>query len=317
MIGSVIIDSIDIFLTYNSILLRGGDIDLLSLPERKEPDSVSWYEKTGLDVDLSEVCFLPKQVTMTFSIRSEDSRTFIRLLDPFYRMISAPGYRQVYLRSLNRTFSLRYVSCKDYLQRGRFSKSGTKSADISVEFSMDDPLQVINQEYGSTVSENTFQTYVTLNNTDLSVFGIVVNNIYSTALVLPAQKPVLTLENSITSGVVADVDSPVTYEPFDVRISCTMKAASISQFYDNYSALFALLASDSELSLKCSAAGRAAKCYYVRQENFEKKRSFTNGVLVTFELVLKSIDLQLLRCLLGSTSGLAILTTDNKLIVLE
>lgn len=317
MIGSVIIDSVDIYLTYNCTLLRGGDVDLLSYPERKEPDSESWYEKTGLDVDLSEVYFLKKVVRMNFYIKAEDSRTFLRLLDLFYRMISAPGYRQIYLRSLNRTFSLRYISCTDYLQRGRFSKSGTKSADIYVEFSMDDPLQVVNQDYGPTVSQNAFQTYVTLNNTDLSSFGIVVNDIYSSALILPSQKPVLTLENSVTSGVVADVDSPTTFDPFDVRISCTMRAVTVSQFYDNYSALFALLASDSELSLRCSAAGRSAKCYYVKQENFEKKRSFSNGVLVTFDLMLKSIDLQLLRYLLGSTAGLAILTTDNKLIVLE
>lgn len=316
MTGSVIIDGFDIYTAYNAILLRGGDIDLLTYPERKEPEAVSWFEKSGLDVDLSEVYYKEKTVTMPFYISSSNSGEFLRCLDLFYRLISLPGYRTIFLRSLQRSFRLRYVSCSGYEQRGSFSAVGTKSGTVTVVFAMDDPLQVVNAETPIPVGTRPFQTHVRLNGMDLSSFGIVVNNVYNTSLSLPAQKPVLVRTSTTSSGILADLSANTTFEPYDITIKCTMLAASVEEFYTNYSALFATLSSATALSLKLTAAKKGCSCYYLKQENFTKAKAFSSSVNVSFDIVLKSIDYTMLVYLLGTTSGKAIRAENGKLIVL-
>jgi hypothetical protein len=314
MTGSVIIDGLDMYESYKCFLLKGGDQDLLVFPERKEPDEINWFEKNGVDVDLEDVAFKAREVRMSFYFSCPTSGEFLRNLDTFYRHISSKGYREVFLRELNRTFLLRFLSCEEYSQRGHFSKTGRKAARINVVFSCDDPLQVIDLDINTPVTTRPFLTYVMINSIDLCNYGIIVKDIYTTALPLPAKKAVL--EQEISNGVVADVLAETTFEPYEIVIECSMLSPSLSSFYNDYSALFYQLSRPGTLSLRLSAANKTVSCYYTKQDSLIKVHAFSSGVNISFKLYLKAIDFSFMTYLLGTETRKVLTTENGKLLIL-
>lgn len=317
MTGSCIIDGIDIYTDFGAYITKGGDVDLMSFPERKTPESNDWFEYSGIDVDLTESYFNNKKVRISFFLKSEYSREFVRKLDAFYRLLSAKGYRNVYVRELNTTFELRYLSCPEYEHRGFFSKSGMKSAIITVEFSQDDPFQFIDLSILNPINPRQSLTCVSINSIDLSQFGIIVNKIYSGALILPGQKDVLLRESDTMSGIIADINGDTTYKQFSFTLSCTMLAPSLSEFIINYSALFNTLNSTDSLSLKLVALPKTIKCYYSKMESFIKRHAFKTGVNVVFDIVLTSVDFKFLKYLFSTENSKIIISENNKLITIE
>jgi len=317
MTGSVIIDGIDIYNTYNATLMRGGDVDLLYWPARKEPDVVSYFEESGYDIDLEDLALESKDVTMLFYLKANSSSELLRIIDSFYARLLAPGYRSIYLRELDKSFELRYLSTNNYAQRGPLSQSGAKSAKLEVSFANDFPEQMYVSTFTSPLSTSLNSTYVEINDIDLSFYSLVVKDVYTTALALPPIKPPLVLESDYSSGRYADSFSAPTLEPFDIVISVAARSYNVNQFYNNMSALFAELTSDTLIDLTLSAANKTYKCYYVQMQNVEKKHSFNPSVHLTFDIVLKSVSYDLLSYLLGSEQQQAIITEDNKLIILS
>lgn len=317
MIGSCIIDGIDIYADFGAYITKGGDVDLMTFPSRKTPEANDWFEQSGLDVDLSDSYYEAKKVRVTFYIKSEYSREFVRKLDAFYRLLSAKGYREIYVRELNTTFTMRFLSCPEYEHRGFFSKSGIKSAIITVEFSQDDPFQFIDVAASTPVNPRQSLTYVSINNVDLSQYSIIVNKIYSSSLILPGQKDVLISESDLMSGLIADVNGETTYKAFDFTLSCTMITSSLVYFKTNYSALFNALNSTESLSIKLTALPKTIKCYYSKMESFNKRHAFKNGVNVTFDIVLTSVDFRFLKYLFTTESSKIIISENNKFITIE
>lgn len=336
MKGSVIIDGIDID-DLGMFILRGGDYDFLSFPERKEPEQNHWHEIDGIDPDLSEVYFNEKKVTVRFYIKAESGDEFLYRLNRFYRLISAPGYRQLYSREFGKTFWLRYVDCPELEHRGGLYKKGTKRAELSVEFSMDDPLQIfagdgnltprlfgcyLGAENGSAViSEDSFfieleeaairnSSRVAINGNDLSDFGIIVNQCYNSLLKLPAAKPPLTRRFDRSTGLIAYAPAKQTFAKKQVTIECTMIAGSRAEFYYNYIALFNHMAAAGTIALSTYWAKDAA-CYYSAMRNFRKPRPFASRVLVSFALALVQISPGLIDYVLGTEDVFAVVTEDG------
>lgn len=287
-LGSCTIDNIDIG-TLGMFILRGGDYDFLSFPDRKTPPSNNWPELNGLDVDLTEVYFKEKKVTVRFYIAGDTGTEFEYNLNTFYTLISAPGYKQLYSREFGKTFSLRFVSCPGYEHAGGLYKKGRKRGEVSVEFSMDNPLQIFT---GSTnlIPRNGrgSRTYVRINNIDLSDFGIIVNQCYNSVLKLPAVKKPLVRSLERKTGLTYFAPSQSVFDVKTITIDCTMTAASREDFYYNYEALF------NNLSIK--NAVRVTNftgddlCYYNSMSGFEKLASFGRRVLVKFSLNLICIN---------------------------
>lgn len=140
MKGSVIINDIDIA-DLGVFILRGGDYDFLTFPERREPTQNNWYEHNGLDVDLSEVYFKERTVSILFNISAQRAQDYEYNLNAFYRLIT-DSYISLYSREFARTFSLRYLSCTEYNHKGGMYKQGDKRGWLKVNFSLDDPLQL-------------------------------------------------------------------------------------------------------------------------------------------------------------------------------
>lgn len=311
MKGSVIIDGIDID-DLGLFILRGGDYDFLSFPERKEPDQNNWHEIDGIDPDLSEVYFNEKKVAVRFYIKAESGDEFLYRLNRFYRLISAPGYRQLYSREFGKTFMLRYVDCPELEHRGGLYKKGTKRAELSVVFSMDDPLQIFAGD-GNLAPRNgrSAKSYVEINGIDLADFGIIVNRCYDTVLRLPAVKPPLARSISNLNGLIAYDRERSTFEAKQTIINCTMTAADRDDFYYNYEALFNNLTIREALRLSTFAYDNAAH-YYASMSGFQKLRPFGSRVLVSFALVLVQVSPGLADYVLWTEDAFAIVTEDGE-----
>lgn len=283
MIGSCIINGVDIA-TWDMFILKDSDSDFLSFPDRKEPTSNNWQEYDGLDVDLTEVYFNAKKVVTRFFIKADTGAEFLYRLNAFHTLISAPGTLSLYSREFDRTFSLRFISCPEYRHTNGMYKDGAKRGEITVEFSMDNPLQLFTNPALLIPTGNRNTQFVSVNNYDLGRFGIIVNECYNTTLNLPAVKPPLVQSFERSTGLFVTPSSQTTFEATQVTIECTMLADTRDEFYHNYEALFNNLTKPDAVQL--STFSFDADCFYNSMQNFEKLKPFSDGVRVRFSLVL-------------------------------
>lgn len=286
MIGSCIINGVDVA-QWDMFILRDSDYDFLSFPDRKEPTSNNWQQYDGIDVDLSEIYFNAKKVTVGFFIKADNGSEFLYRLNAFYTLISAPGTISLYSREFDRTFSLRYISCPEYRHRNGMYKEGTKRGEITVEFSMDDPLQLFTNPALLVPTGNRNTQFVSVNNYDLGRFGIIVNECYNTTLKLPAVKPPLVQSFERSTGLHVTPASQTIFEATQVTIDCTMLATTRAEFYHNYEALFNNLTRREAVML--STFSFDSECFYRSMQNFEKMKPFSDGVRVKFSLILTII----------------------------
>lgn len=281
----MIIDGTDIR-TLGMFILRGGSNDFLSFPERREPAQNNWAEHDGLDVDFSDLSFNPKKVSVQLYISAATEAVFNQQLNAFESLNNQIGYRQIFVKEFNRTFSLRFLGFGEYLHKGGLAKSGKKSGKLTVEYMMDDPVQMFTAPQPPEGGVSPL-THVQLNGVDLSQYGIIVKEIYSTGL-RPAS-PKSTLERSFNhiSGTWADVGIIRKKESKQVTIDCAMSAGTLSEFYNNYNALFGVMNSTAPIELSTPDTDRL--CYYKAMSNFTKLTIFSKKVRVGFQLIFQTI----------------------------
>lgn len=341
MKGSVIINGTDIH-DFGAFIVRGGDHDFLSFPDRTEPPQHNWHEYDGLDVDLSEVYFKDRKLSVGFYISARSSLEYEYNLNTFYKLISA-GYIDMYSREFDRTFRLRYLSVPEYEHKGGFYKSGKKTGRFNVDFAMDDPLQLFRDttilqphrlgsllaaetaivltdsslfiDLGESLPTRQHLTRVSINGIDFGAFGIIVNECYSSMLQLPVVKTPLTRSFNRRSGLLAYPIQNPKFESKEIVLKCTMIAASRAEFYYNYEALFNNLTLPKALELDCYL-GRTP-CYYSKMENFKKMGIFSRGVMVSFTLRLIQTDPSFTFYVLGSANDTAIQTDANQYILYQ
>src|SRR5690554_3403451 len=133
MIGSCIIDTVDIS-AYGAFIERGGSDDFLAFPERRTPDFNDWQEYDGLDVDLSDLSFLAKKVSVNYVIVADKGTVFTHYLNSFKTLHYQPGYRQIYVREFNKTFTLRFVGFSRYKQTGGLINNRQKRGYLTVDY---------------------------------------------------------------------------------------------------------------------------------------------------------------------------------------
>jgi len=286
MIGACIIDGTDIA-TLGMFIVRGGDSDFLAFPERKEPLANDWFEEDGLDVDLSDVFFEAKKVSVKYYISANDATTFQNHLNAFETLHYQAGYRQIYVREFDKTFALRFKEISDYKHSGGYVKTGKKFGFITVDYMMDDPLQV----YDSTlvpVSTRPTLSGIKLNSYDFSKFGIVIQDAYSTALRIRSPKLGLVLAFERRTGLLSDLAYVPTKSARQISIACTMLAETLNEFYTNYNALFNQLSITQALELELPST-EVINCYYKRMDEFKKELAFSNRIKFKFNLILQEV----------------------------
>ncbi|MBN2747476.1 MAG: hypothetical protein JXR34_12180 [Bacteroidales bacterium] len=283
MIGAVIIDGTDIS-TMGMFIVKGGDNGFLVFPERKEPLTNDWFEEDGLDVDLSEVFFEAKKLSVKFYLTAADATTFKARLTSFATLLFQPGYRQIYVREFDKTFSLRFKEISDYKHSGGLAKSGKKSGFVTVEFMMDDPLAIYNATL-LPVTTRPNLSRIKLNGLDLSRFGIVIQDVYSSALRIRSPKAGLALNFERRTGILTDLDFIPKKAGRQITIACTMLADSLSEFYSNYNALFNQLTITQALDIELPTT-EVINCYYKRMDDFSKEMAFGTRIKLKFNLIL-------------------------------
>jgi hypothetical protein len=288
MTGSCIIDGVDIA-TLGMFIERGGSDDFLSFPNRREPDNVDWPDEDGLDVDLTDCYFDAKTVKVNYVIIADDETTFKNNLNSFEMMHFAQGCRQIYVKEFNKTFSLRFVGFSDYKHSGGLLKQAKKVGKITVEYSMDDPLQIFTGAINAPISTRASLAQVTINNYDMSSFGIVVQDIYSTALRPHSAKSRLERKIGNLNGVIADVEASPKKQSREINIECTMLADTYSEFMTNYTSLFNNLRITSPVQIGITRAGKVINSYYSKMANFKKEMPFSRKIKVSFTLTFKEI----------------------------
>ena len=307
MIGACIIDGIDIT-TLGMFIVKGGDTGFVMFPEAKEPEYNDWPEETGLEVDLDNPVFNARKFTVQYYCKG-DASNFQNRIDAFYELHYQIGYRSIYIREFDKTFQLRFVGISDYRQKRGFSVIGEKSAYISVDYMMDGPVQFFTSGITNPISARDYLAKVRINNIDLSKFGIIVRDIYATAMKSKPKDP-LTIESGYTTGITADVDNPVVKELSNITIECTMLADDLATFWTNYNALWNNL-SAGRVVLSLTSAIKDFSCWYMKMQRFIKHRPFNQRVKVDFDLVLATYSDEEILYLLASEDDKLITTEDG------
>ena len=324
--GSCIINDIDIA-DLGMFILQGGDYDLFSFPQRVEPVQNDWYEQDGIDVDLEEIHFKEKKVTISFYLSAENSDLFRLRLERFFSLFytnlrqknkksdnneniyKKDGYIKFKYGESDHTFYLRYISCPEYSHREGLYKSGRKSAEIRVEFSMDEPLQFFTDPT-ILIPDISYhnKTYISLNGYDLSRFGIIVSECYNSVMKLADAKAPLTRTFEYKRGLESYPSVSPRLQNKQIIISCTMLADSLDRFLYNYQALFNNINKKNALAIVTYYDD--FECYYSDMQNFIKEEPFDRRIKVSFDLIFNIIHPNRPVPILV-TENLIPLTTEN------
>lgn len=282
MTGACIIDGTDIA-TLGALILRGGDHDFISFPSRKNPVLIDWPDQHGFEIGDNDPVYNEKKLTVNYYLKGNKTN-FQSRLNSFISLHEASGYRAIEVREFATTFQLRYAGVSSFSMNRGFSVSGEKAARISIDYVMDNPLQFASAGSATEPTANrTIPTHVEIAGTDLADFGIVVKNIYSSAL-KSAIKERLVYQSAYTTGNIADTSFAPKREKQEIIIQCTMICADRESFMDNYSALFAAL-DVSSFTLNLPAAAEQFKCYYSQMDGFTKS-PWTSRAIANFDLKL-------------------------------
>lgn len=313
MIGSCIIDGIDLA-TYGTFIERGGSDDFLSFPERRKPDQNNWAEHDGLEVDFTDCYFDAKKVRVNYVIIGSNETTFQQHLNSVATLHQSPGLRRMYVREYNRTFELRFVGFTNYKHEGGLYKSGKKIGKLTAEFMMDDPLQIFTPAVISPISQRESLAQIKVNHFDLSAFGIVVREVYSSAIRPRSMKKSLARNTFGHDGNIIDLEPLAKKQARQITIDCTMLANTLNEFYVNWNALFNNMRVEAPIELQVSQAGKTIQCYYDKMTNLKKEAPFKRKVKVSFSLVLQEAARVTLLRLLSAENGFLIETEDGLLI---
>jgi hypothetical protein len=310
------VNGIDIA-TMGACILRGGDSDLLAYPARKSVEKNDWHEQDGLEADLTEVRFESRTVTVQFGIYGASGNDMLNNLNGLMALLNVEPTIILRIGEWYREFALRYVSCSQYAHRGGLWKPGAKSGRLSVTFAMDNPLQLFSMDNSAPVGGRALPaTGVLLNGVDLNAFEIIVEQCYNTVLLPEAVKPPLTRKLRNVSGDIVYPSNTTTYQSKQVVVDCVMQAATATQFFNNYDALFTNLISTEPLALS-TAMFDNVQCYYVQQQNLVKLRPLSNRPLVRFSLVfqLLAVDYYDNRLITEQLDNVITTETDKSIII--
>lgn len=288
MTGSVKIDGTDLA-TLGIFIERGGSDDFISFPDRRTPDQNDWFEHDGLDVDLSDCFFDAKTVKVNYVITADNETTFKQRLNSFETLHFATGLRQIFVREFNRTFALRFIGFTDYTHKGGLFNPRKKIGKITAEYSMDNPLQFLAETPTAPTLSRLNLAQITLNGYDLSKFGIVVQDAYSTVLRPRSAKEGLVRKTQNVHGVSADTGTVTKKQARQIVIECTMLADTLAEFWTNYTALFNNVRKTTALQLGITRAGTVLNCYFAKMANFKKETPFGRKIKVSFNLILQEI----------------------------
>lgn len=284
MSGSVIIDGIDIY-TLGVFILRGGDHGLISFPARKDPVLIDWPDQDGFEISDDVPVFEPKKITINYYLKGNQTN-FLNRINEFANLHFVPGNRSIYVREFDKIFSLRFAGITSLKINRGFTVIGEKNARINIDYVMDDPTQFLG--VSSQTAARKPDTQVTLDNVDLSEFGIIVKDIYSTAFRV-SPKGGIVYASRYKNGQTFTYQSELKKGKQVITISCVMICEDKTAFMSNWNALWNIVAVPS-LTIGLTASGKYFKAFYNSMAGFSK-RPWTYRAFAEFDLNFTAYEL--------------------------
>lgn len=251
MKGRLFIDDLDAYDEYGIYVVEGGWNELVAFPPLKAVKYNDWQEEDGEQCDLSAPVLNTHEVTIKFAVRGNDA---ISAYETFLTALGTGIYHEFTCTSIGRSFSLRLVSHSslDIANRLGF---------LSVKFADDFPLR--DYTYVAPISTVIQASDYKLDGTNLSQYGVrVLKGSLSEVLKGSSVKPAMLRNIPSQGGAIYDADAPVKLKGRDVKLTCNLRASTLSEFWRNYNALLYDLTKPNTRSLYVAATGQSYPFYY-------------------------------------------------------
>lgn len=137
--GKLFINGEDAYTAYGVFLAkdRGGTYDnlstLLTPPPAKKHTTVDYRERDGEEVDVSDVRFEARNVSLRFAMVTDNEAMFRAKYKAFVDMLSS-GTLELRVSEIGKTYKLYYLSCPGMVMKTRLRTTGRLAAIWTVKF---------------------------------------------------------------------------------------------------------------------------------------------------------------------------------------
>lgn len=261
MTGKFRIDTIE-SAAYGFVITEGSYDQLVEFPALKKPDTNSWDEENGIEVNLNNPKVESKEISLTFI-----STTAGHSIDEIVGILSNGANHSFYFYDLNLTKTLRFIGVNQ--RKGERNKM----SQTTLTFSEDNP-PIINATPASIIP--TDYRYG-IEGKMLTDYGIILlEGSMEELMKCPRPKKKLTIESETESGI-SYPDNILRYEAKDVRLKCLMRTSNIEQFKSNCNALLYELTRPGEKTFYCSEMNTTDNPFYYKNMQVEKFTTYGTG----------------------------------------
>jgi hypothetical protein len=264
MTGRLYIDGKDAYQEWGVYVTKDGYNELIAFPSLKSVDTNDWQEEDGVEPDLSDPKLDTHEVQVYLAASGAFS-TFFTFLD----FLSDGAYHIFDCRSIGRVYVLRLVSHPSYKMIRTLEK-------VTLKFADDFPLRDYTyQEPQSTMPD--CEDY-DIDEKLLSAYGIRVlqgtldeikrsaavkqNLLRNIATESGAMYDGAKIYGQDTDGSQVVKDKNVRYKNKEVKLTCLMRAESLTGLWRNWDALLYDLIRPDERMLYCRDQEQTFPCYY-------------------------------------------------------
>ena len=221
----------DAFLRYGVLLAQGGINDLLKYPTRKAYIYNDWFEQEGIDADLSEPLFEPKEVNLTFYASSDSN------LEEFVTDLTRSVYHTFEDKLLQRVFKLRLIKQTAVSLVNGFYFTTIAFAD---DFTAEEMTKNSSYPVSAALLPDTGYTIDGVKLKDFDV-AVLQGTDESLRNIVEVKQNVLHSSKYSNALVYDDEQGYLTPTAKDATLKCLMRAENLEDLWNNWQALFSLL----------------------------------------------------------------------------
>lgn len=248
MIGRFYIDGKDAYSEYGIFIAEGGYNELLSFAPLKKVESNDWPEEDGQECDLSSPVLNTRELALKFAAHR------VLRVGAFMELLSDHAYHTFDFRTIGRTYRLRLAS------QSAFNLAGQLET-FTLKFDNDFPLPD-GYAYMEPQSDLVAQSGYELDGRSFADYGVyILKGSDAEIQKSPAVKQNLLQNLDSQHGATYDGEM-VAFQTKEVKLSCLMRAKSMTEFWRNYDALLYDLIRPGERSLYVDKTGYEYPCYY-------------------------------------------------------
>ncbi len=296
MKGLWFIDDIDIYDEFRVGIEKGGYNDLFRVPSLKSPESNEWHENDGIEIDLEAPKLQNKQLSIKFSAVQHE------LVNNFIAMLSEPGYRNLYIPSLGKTWQLRLSSEVN-------NQMWRKGQKHEFSFYDDNPRRFIAYSQPAGHGMQLQQSFYSIDGIRLDQYGIVTEESRANIFKMPVIRPNLESDILVVDGKIVSTQT-ANMRPKNVALKLCFYCNDINTFWQNYSAFFYNITKPGERIFYIKEAEEEIPCYYESTSDFQFARD-GEKVILKFTLNLTFIVFRIRE------TDYLLAAEDYSLIVLE